>query len=203
MDKDRTKRLLADALLVLTNTKPLASISISDITTFCSMGRSAFYYHFKDKQELIYWIYKDFHKSKMHLTPDCIRKNLTELFSYMHKYSVFFKQAFEESGQNCFKDEYAHSTYKDCLLIIDSQDINIEPDLKDFVAKFFANAMVETSQMLLNMPLNEMGKYIDYLTLICMTNLSASTYTDELIADCTENNVVSIDNQESPIGSAS
>ena len=56
-DSNITKRALASALKELMNEKPFARISVSDICTKCEMNRKSFYYHFKDKYNLVNWIY--------------------------------------------------------------------------------------------------------------------------------------------------
>ena len=52
-----TKETLASALRELLKTQPLSKISVKDITDYCDMSRNSFYYHFKDKYELISWIF--------------------------------------------------------------------------------------------------------------------------------------------------
>ena len=56
-DSNITKRALASALKELMNEKLFARISVSDICTRCDMNRKSFYYHFKDKYDLVNWIY--------------------------------------------------------------------------------------------------------------------------------------------------
>ena len=51
------KALLADALLELCEQKPLSKISVSDIQAQSGVSRQAFYNHFRDKQDLIQYIY--------------------------------------------------------------------------------------------------------------------------------------------------
>ncbi|MBQ3236429.1 MAG: TetR family transcriptional regulator [Oscillospiraceae bacterium] len=52
-----TKQVLADALVELCRTKPLDKITVQNITDFCGAGRQTFYNHFKDKEELIEYIF--------------------------------------------------------------------------------------------------------------------------------------------------
>ena len=56
-DSNITKKALADALKELMDTKPFHKISVSDICERCQMNRKSFYYHFKDKYDLMNWIY--------------------------------------------------------------------------------------------------------------------------------------------------
>ena len=56
-DSNITKKALAGALKELMDTKPFQKISVSDICERCQMNRKSFYYHFKDKYDLMNWIY--------------------------------------------------------------------------------------------------------------------------------------------------
>lgn len=56
-DSSITKRALAAALKQLMSEKPLQKISVGDICETCSMNRKSFYYHFKDKYDLVNWIF--------------------------------------------------------------------------------------------------------------------------------------------------
>ena len=55
-DSNITKKALADALKELMDTKPFQKISVSDICERCQMNRKSFYYHFKDKYEVLEYI---------------------------------------------------------------------------------------------------------------------------------------------------
>ena len=60
-DSNRTKSALADAMKKLMVCKSFAKISISDLCEECGLNRKSFYYHFKDKYDLVNWIfYVDF-----------------------------------------------------------------------------------------------------------------------------------------------
>ena len=52
-----TKQAFADALRKLLEQKPFAKISVSHICEECGMNRKSFYYHFKDKYDLLQWIF--------------------------------------------------------------------------------------------------------------------------------------------------
>ena len=49
----RTKRRLADALLVLLQNRPINEITVDDIVTQCEVNRNTFYYHFDNIGELV------------------------------------------------------------------------------------------------------------------------------------------------------
>ena len=55
MKSDDTKRRLSQAFLELLDRRPIAKISISDITAQCGVSRMTFYYHFRDIYDLAGW----------------------------------------------------------------------------------------------------------------------------------------------------
>ena len=56
-DSNITKRALSAALKELMETQPFSKISVGDICERCEMNRKSFYYHFRDKYDLVNWIY--------------------------------------------------------------------------------------------------------------------------------------------------
>ena len=63
-DSNITKHALAQALKALTETLPFDKISVGNICAQCGLNRKSFNYHFKDKYDLVNWIYyTEFHRS--------------------------------------------------------------------------------------------------------------------------------------------
>ena len=56
-DSNITKRALASALRELMKEVPFDKIQVSHICDRCGMNRKSFYYHFKDKYDLLNWIF--------------------------------------------------------------------------------------------------------------------------------------------------
>ena len=54
-----TKKTIANAFKSLMETEEYESITITDITDKCDLNRLTFYYHFKDKSDLLRWIFID------------------------------------------------------------------------------------------------------------------------------------------------
>lgn len=57
MVRQTTKDILAESFLELAEKKRIDKITISEITDNCGMSQPTFYNHFKDKYDLIIWIY--------------------------------------------------------------------------------------------------------------------------------------------------
>ena len=55
-DSNITKQALATALRELMEQVPFDKIQVQHICERCGMNRKSFYYHFKDKYDLLNWI---------------------------------------------------------------------------------------------------------------------------------------------------
>lgn len=100
------KALIADALLRLCEKKPLDTIKVKDILTESGVSRQAFYNHFRDKYDLINWIYYTYIMDNFHDVDikDEIYDHLVQYFSNIQRYHSFMKQALSITGQNCLRD---------------------------------------------------------------------------------------------------
>ena len=98
--------LLADCLIALCEEKPLSKISISDIQKRSGVSRQAFYNHFRDKHDLIQYIYLNrvIRKWKSASTDLDYYDSLVDSFHQYTKYHNFMKQACTMTGQNCLRD---------------------------------------------------------------------------------------------------
>ena len=57
MKRKTTKDIIAESFMELSAGKPINKITIAEIASNCSMTSTTFYRHFKDKYDLIAWIY--------------------------------------------------------------------------------------------------------------------------------------------------
>ena len=110
-DANITKNALASSMKKLMKEKHFEKISVIDICEGCGMNRKSFYYHFKDKYDLVNWIfYTDFIKtaSKRSYTDGWdLLTAVVELFSSDRS---FYKAALEIKGQNSFRDYFYEAT---------------------------------------------------------------------------------------------
>ena len=56
-DSNITKNALAASMKKLMSKSPFSKISVGDICENCGMNRKSFYYHFRDKYDLVTWIF--------------------------------------------------------------------------------------------------------------------------------------------------
>ncbi|MBQ7885852.1 MAG: TetR/AcrR family transcriptional regulator C-terminal domain-containing protein [Clostridia bacterium] len=101
-DSGITKRALAEALKALMEEMPFAKISVADICERCDMNRKSFYYHFKDKYDLLNWIVDtEFLSTTLR---DASRQDswgkIYDLFVYLYENQSFVRKALAVEGQN-------------------------------------------------------------------------------------------------------
>ena len=138
-----TKRALASTMKQLMETTPFSKISVSDICDACGMHRKSFYYHFKDKYDLVNWIfYHDFIEMSVTEDPPSFPELYRRLCRYFYENRVFYKNAFSVTGQNSFGDYYKElfaATVKAWL-----EDEFPEPERLDRLAQYYAEISQST-----------------------------------------------------------
>ena len=139
-DSQPTKRALSYAMKELMAERPMEKIKVRDIVERCNMTRQSFYYHFKDKYDLVNWIYyteffKDIQNSLEIPSWDLIER----ICEFFYKNRIFYTNALNVRGQNSFSEyfnEVMHSVFHSKLGEIYERD----PDHL-FYATFFADAI--------------------------------------------------------------
>ena len=104
-DTNVTKQLLAQSLKSLMEKRSFAKISVADLCECCGMSRKSFYYHFRDKYDLLHWI---FQSEFIQTIRDGEQLGSWELFSqlcrYFYRERDFYRRAIQIRGQNSFRD---------------------------------------------------------------------------------------------------
>lgn len=106
-DSNITKKALSSAMKALMEKKSFSKINIGEICALCGMNRKSFYYHFKDKYDLVNWIfYNDFVKEIVK-KPDMEGWEFIEnICGYFEQNRSFYVNALEVTGQNSFRDYF-------------------------------------------------------------------------------------------------
>lgn len=106
-DSNITKRALAKAFKELLNEKPFNKISINAICDKCGMNRKSFYYHFKDKYDLVNWIFETECLNELRGSEEVVIKEvLCKICSYFYENKAFYSRIFKIEGQNSFNDYF-------------------------------------------------------------------------------------------------
>ena len=148
-DSNITKRALAGALRELMADVPFDKIQVAHICERCDMNRKSFYYHFKDKYDLLNWIFDtDFiaFVQKLSVSQSLEQRvdELREVCNYFYNNRDFYRKALKIEGQNSFSEhfrEYISPFLKDRLsyyLLSETPD--------NFALNFFTDAAVSTME---------------------------------------------------------
>lgn len=105
-DSSITKRALGEALKKLLKTKSFSKICIREICELCNMNRKSFYYHFRDKYDLVIWIFESEFLKRAEKHSDGIWRTAKELCSYFYENKHFYKKILQVYGQNSFSEYF-------------------------------------------------------------------------------------------------
>lgn len=107
-----TKRAIAQSFKQLLEEQDFESITVSAICAACSVNRKTFYYHFRDKYELVEWIYDTELADELRSTAATAALDHWGLFcaacAYLDRNRSFYRKTMQHGGQNSFT-EYARS----------------------------------------------------------------------------------------------
>ena len=141
-DSNLTKNALAASMKKLMREKPFDKISVSDICIDCGINRKSFYYHFRDKYELVNWIFYVGFIGNLDLsqysTPDELMLDMCE---YFYKERVFYKSALQIKGQNSFRDYLTETVTPICKFYL--TDVFPEGD-QSFCITFVIDALLNS-----------------------------------------------------------
>lgn len=138
-DSNITKRALAAALKDLMEETPLAKISVADICSKCGMNRKSFYYHFRDKYDLVNWIFDVEFMTVVSQKPNAGGKEfLEELCGYFYENTKFYRSALQIEGQNSFHEHFTE--FMTALITDLVKNIVETQELHEFYVTFLADA---------------------------------------------------------------
>ncbi len=137
-----TKNAIAAGFRTLMEKKSFEKITISDITDECGLNRQTFYYHFKDKYDLLNWIFYNEIITPLakEYTIDKWSEALLHILYILKNNSKFYTNALNTSYSNEFRQYLFNATSNLFSGIIDSV-MNEEPisdDEKRFIAEFMS-----------------------------------------------------------------
>lgn len=144
-DSNITKHALAEALQGLMTELPFEKINVAQICERCNMNRKSFYYHFKDKYDLVNWIFDT--EFIALLKQEGFGSNYREHWAFVEKTCQYFYEkhgfyckALQIKGQNSFRDhfrEYIRPLMADRICSLFGQD-----GVDEFSVDFFTDAVI-------------------------------------------------------------
>jgi len=103
--KTDAKTILADSIEDILTRKAFVNIGVKDIVKNCDVSRTAFYNHFKDKYDLVSWIYRR-DVEELYLKQETFdwKAYHTQILKYMFEKREFYVNVSAYEGQNCILD---------------------------------------------------------------------------------------------------
>lgn len=100
------QEIMAESLKELLETKSFEKITVQNITDNCQLTRATFYRYFKDKYELMNWIYYNKIQSFLDENPDISswQELINFVASFLKENASFFKNIINFKGQNSFEE---------------------------------------------------------------------------------------------------
>ena len=148
-DSSITKLALSNALKELLTEQPFEKISISDICDRCRMNRKSFYYHFRDKYDLVNWIFDTefMELNRLHAMDfrhlsssfDDRWQNIEVFCHYFYDNRVFYRSVLKVEGQNSFSSHFRE--FLQPLLRLRVEELLVE-EVPQIVYDFVADGIV-------------------------------------------------------------
>lgn len=144
-NSDFTKFMIARGLKQLLETKSFLDISVADIAQHCKISRNTFYYHFRDKYDVISWI---FYTEITPLIGDTLSidkwgSGMRALCHYMQENKSFYMNVLQFEGQNsladCLMDFYQNLVQN--IILNAGGDQLLKPNQIKVIARFYAHGM--------------------------------------------------------------
>ena len=129
-DSNITKKALASALKELMEEVSFRKISVADICGKCDMNRKSFYYHFRDKYDLVNWIFDT--EALSLLRAQSMKEHwivLEEMCRYFYENKSFYRKVLQVDGQNSFSEHLREFMF---------------PLLRDLITEIFCGKSVHT-----------------------------------------------------------
>ena len=141
-----TKQAIVSSTKELVCEKDFEKISVIEIATRCSVNRNTFYYYFKDKYEVIEFIFEseimpvlaEFENERnLASSVSALCRHLKgEKTFYTHMLRSIGQGSFRQMLVNYYKQYLTDAAHERCLRL------NISADGRDIIAKFYAHGTV-------------------------------------------------------------
>lgn len=95
-----TKRMFADELEAMMAGMPLSKVRVSDLCARCGVERRVFYYHFKDKYDLVAWMFEQDRAAADGDASAYSEASYAATHRRLWARRDFYRRAFEEDDQN-------------------------------------------------------------------------------------------------------
>ena len=112
-DSNITKKALAAAQKSLMQTHAFEKISVGEICEMCELSRKSFYYHFKDKYDLVEWIFlTEFITAVTSARVTDRWVFVRALCDYFYRERAFYAKLFHLTGQHSFRQYFSEYLFQ-------------------------------------------------------------------------------------------
>ena len=137
-----TKHMIAQGVKQLLQTTDFEDLSVGEIAKHCGISRNTFYYHFKDKYDIISWI---FYTEITPIIEDASEienwgDGLLALCKYMQDNKNFYIKVLQVQGQNSFTEclmEFYANLVRNLLLKAKGDQV-LDPRQIRIISNFYA-----------------------------------------------------------------
>lgn len=139
-DSNITKQALAAALRELMEDTPFEKINVSHICEKCGMNRKSFYYHFKDKYDLVNWIFDTDFITLTLEHPGDKWEFMQVMCDYFYENRNFYRRVLQVKGQNSFSEYFREFLHP--LIRTRIEEIMGHKDIPELGIDFFTDGFV-------------------------------------------------------------
>lgn len=142
-----TKGRIAEAFKELACRKSFQKITISDIAKDCNMTRENFYYHFRDKYDIVRWIFEHEIYNKDEDEGLDIKQWIRSMIYSMEKEKNYYRRIMRQIGKDVIRENFYKIMFDRLRDYIERSMEpvvwNMRKDKIDFVTGFFTDAFIE------------------------------------------------------------
>ena len=126
--KCQTKEMLAEGLERMVEEMPLSKVRVKDLCERCGVQRQVFYYHFRDKYELLGWIFeRDYRAGVSGFAGEGYIARATGAAAALWERRLFYRRAFADRSQGSI-EHYIHafnvSFLEECVVCSGGREIS-------------------------------------------------------------------------------
>ena len=143
---NETKALLANALIVMLQKRPIDKITVKDLVDECGLTRQTFYNHFYDIYELVEWIYlqaaeKSLAENKDY---DTWQRGFYQVLISIRNNKVLVQNTYRSTNRDSLERYMYTVIYDQIIAVVERQAIGMSVDQKhkNFIAHFYSLAFI-------------------------------------------------------------
>lgn len=143
---NETKALLANALIVMLQKRPIDKITVKDLVDECGLTRQTFYNHFYDIYELVEWIYlqaaeKSLAENKDY---DTWQRGFYQVLISIRNNKVLMQNTYRSTNRDSLEKYMYTVIYDQIIDVVERQALGMSVDQKhkNFIAHFYSLAFI-------------------------------------------------------------